>query len=298
MKRPPRIPPGAPGHPRAKAQSEADSKKARPPRPDRREREAAADRAGSSRAPSAVRPKATARAARLIYEDDYIIAFDKPVGLPVIAPEGSRARCLLDLATEAIARKRPKGRAAVVHRIDRDTSGVVIFAADGKTKKLLMEGWDELVTRRVYVALARGSMAEESGVFDYWLKENKGGEVYRADPKEKGAKRAVTRWRVLDRGLGADLSLLELELETGRKHQIRVQLADSGHPIVGDDKYGGARATTVRGTPPTDRGRPTESWPALPPCADDRAEAPRPRDSANRQPSPAGVRRGGPSSAY
>ncbi len=95
-------------------------------------------------------------------------------------------------------------------------------------------------------------MPEESGVFDYWLKENKGGEVYRAEPKEKGAKRAVTRWRVLERGSG--LTLLELELETGRKHQIRVQLADSGHPVLGDDKYGAARtrgekAAIGRGSP-------------------------------------------------
>lgn len=229
-KRAPRIPPGAPGHPRG----EADEKRPRAPRPERRKREAAKvrpDLAGSvAKTPSRA-------SARLLYEDESILAFDKPVGLPVIAPEGSRARCLLDIATEEVARKKPKGRAAVVHRIDRDSSGVVVFAADGRTKKLLMEGWDELVTKRLYVALVAGSMAEGSGVFDSWLKENKAGEVYRAEPEERGAKRAVTRWRVLEEG--SRLSLLELELETGRKHQIRVQLADAGHPIVGDLRYGG-----------------------------------------------------------
>jgi 23S rRNA pseudouridine1911/1915/1917 synthase len=178
--------------------------------------------------------------ARLVYEDEAILAYDKPVGLPVIAPEGSRARCLLDIATERIARKNPKGRAAVVHRIDRDTSGIVIFAVDGKTKKILMDGWDELVAQRLYIALVVGSMPEQSGIFDSWLKENKAGEVYRALPKEKGAKRAVTHWRVL--GAGRNLSLLELALETGRKHQIRVQLADSGHPVLGDEKYGHGNA--------------------------------------------------------
>jgi RluA family pseudouridine synthase len=177
--------------------------------------------------------------ARLVYEDESILAFDKPVGLPVIAPEGSRAACLLDIATEHVARSKPKGRAAVVHRIDRDTSGIVIFATDGRTKKRLMEGWDELVTQRLYVALVEGTMAEEEGVFDSWLKENKGGGVYSVGPKERGAKRALTRWRVLARGSG--LSLLELALETGRKHQIRVQLADSGHPVVGDGRYGSKR---------------------------------------------------------
>jgi 23S rRNA-/tRNA-specific pseudouridylate synthase len=173
------------------------------------------------------------------------------VGLPVIAPDGSRTRCLLDVATERVARHNSRGRAAVVHRIDRDTSGIVIFAVDGRTKKLLMDGWDELVTQRLYVALVEGQMAEGSGVFDSWLKENKAGEVYVAEPKDKGAKRAVTRWRVLKQGPG--LSLLELALETGRKHQIRVQLAESGHAVVGDVRDGSNRGRGDR--PAVDLGR-------------------------------------------
>jgi 23S rRNA pseudouridine1911/1915/1917 synthase len=228
-KRPPYIPPGAPGRPKIGA----DAPNARPPRLERRERDEA------PRAAARPAPRARPSAVRLVYEDESILAFDKPVGLPVIAAEGSRARCLLDMASEQVARGNPKGRAAVVHRIDRDTSGIVIFAVDGRTKKLLMEGWDELVTQRLYVALVEGSMEEGSGVFDSWLKENKAGEVYAAEPKDKLAKRAVTRWRVI--GKGAGLSLLELALETGRKHQIRVQLADSGHPVVGDPKYGSGR---------------------------------------------------------
>lgn len=227
-KRVPRIPPGAPGHPRA----EAAAAPHRGPRLERKGREASPHRPAAEGSPKRA-------SARLIYEDETILAFDKPVGLPVIAPEGSRARCLLDIASEAIARKNPKGRAAVVHRIDRDTSGVVIFAADGRIKRLLMEGWDELVTRRLYVALVEGSMEAESGILDSWLKENKVGGVYRAEPGERGAKRAVTRWRLV--AAGSSLSLLELELETGRKHQIRVQLADSGHAVVGDERYGGPR---------------------------------------------------------
>ena len=248
-KRVPRIPPGAPGHPRG----EADERRPRASRPERRKIEASEVRTAPARSVARTPSRASAR---LLYEDESILAFDKPVGLPVIAPEGSRARCLLDVATEEVARKKPRGRAAVVHRIDRDSSGVVVFAADGRTKKLLMEGWDELVTKRIYTALVAGSMAEGSGVFDSWLKENKAGEIYRAEPKERGAKRAVTRWRVLEEGSG--LSLLELELETGRKHQIRVQLADAGHPIVGDLRYGGG-ARRVRGArgegPAIDPGR-------------------------------------------
>ncbi len=228
-KRKPYIPPGAPGHPK----TGANAPNARPPRQETRERDE------TQRERAAATPKLRPGAARLVYEDDLVLAFDKPVGLPVIAPEGSRARCLLDVATEHVARHNSKGRAAVVHRIDRDTSGIVIFAVDGRTKKLLMEGWDELVSQRLYVALVEGSMDEGSGVFDSWLKENKAGEVYAAEPKDKLAKRAITRWRVI--GKGAGLSLLELALETGRKHQIRVHLADSGHPVIGDERYGSGR---------------------------------------------------------
>jgi 23S rRNA pseudouridine1911/1915/1917 synthase len=241
-KRPPFIPPGAPGHPK----TGAEARPAPPPPPEWRERE-------STRVP-APRPSAERAVARLVYEDETILGYDKPVGLPVIAPEGSRTRCLLDIASERVARTSSKSRAAVVHRIDRDTSGIVIFAIDGRTKKLLMDGWDELVTRRLYIALVEGTMPQGDGVFDSWLKENKGGEVYRAEPKDKGAKQAVTRWRVLAQG--SSLSLLELSLETGRKHQIRVQLADSGHPVVGDERYGATLGPKTRDSAPApDLGR-------------------------------------------
>jgi 23S rRNA pseudouridine1911/1915/1917 synthase len=181
------------------------------------------------------KPRASAR---LIYEDESILAYDKGVGLPVIAPEGSRGRCLLDIASEQVRRRNPKGRAAVVHRIDRDTSGLVIFAVDAATKRLLMGSWDEMISERRYVALVAGRMPGATGLLDSWLKENKAGRVLAAAPGERGAKRALTRWRVLREG-GAS-SLLELYLETGRKHQIRVQLAEAGHPVVGDEKYGRA----------------------------------------------------------
>jgi len=237
-KRPPYIPPGAPGHPKTGAETRPSSQP-----PEWRERES--DR------PKVILPAPSRGVARLVYEDDTILAYDKPVGLPVIAPEGSRTRCLLDIASERVARTSTKSRAAVVHRIDRDTSGIVIFAVDGRTKKLLMDSWDELVTQRLYIALVEGIMPQGDGVFYSWLREIKVGEVYHAEPREKGAKQAITRWRVLAQG--TSLSLLELALETGRKHQIRVQLADSGHPVVGDERYGKPKQ---RGEGPTvDLGR-------------------------------------------
>ena len=96
-----------------------------------------------------------------LYEDRDIIAVEKPEGLPVIAPEGSRTKTLYDLVTARIQRKNPRGRAAVVHRLDRDTSGVMIFAVHAGAKKALMDRWNELVLERCYVAVAEGRFARD-----------------------------------------------------------------------------------------------------------------------------------------
>lgn len=156
--------------------------------------------------------------------------------MPVVAPESGRGRSLYDIVTDRIRRTNPKGRAAVVHRIDRDTSGLVIFATNAATKRLLMEAWDEIVRERRYIALVEGEMEAAEGRRESWLIENRAGAVYETGPKIRGAKRAATRWKVIASGRG--LSLLELSLETGRKHQIRVQLAAMGHPVAGDERYG------------------------------------------------------------
>ena len=256
----PRIPPGAPGHPRTGSDApRGRAKRSEAPRGERLPREEPSPdspRAPLRRAPLRRAPARIARA-RLVYEDDDLIAYDKPAGLPVISADGSRSRSLLDIATEEVKRRNPKGRAAVVHRIDKDTSGIVVFATSARVKKELMGAWDELVSERRYVALVEGSMGGKSGSCDSWLKESKTGQVFRAGIGERGAKRAVTRWRLLEEGAG--LSLLELFLETGRKHQIRVQLADLGHPVVGDPRYGGGRASGVEGSggdsPRDDLGR-------------------------------------------
>ncbi len=154
----------------------------------------------------------------------------------MIAPEGSRARCLYDHVTDYIRRRNPKGRAAVVHRIDRDTSGLVLFAKDGRTKTELMKLWNELVKKRSYLAIVRGQMEEDKGRIESWLRENAGGEVYQTEAGATASLKAITEYKTLYRG--TNLSLVELELETGRKHQIRVQMSGIGHPVLGDPKYG------------------------------------------------------------
>ena len=176
------------------------------------------------------------RGIEFIFEDKDIIVIEKPEGLSVIAPEGSRSKSLYDIVTAHIQRMNPKGRVAVVHRLDRDTSGVMVFAKHAAAKKRLMGNWNELVKERGYTAVVEGRMQGESGVFDSWLVENRGGTMYSTKPGAPGALRAITRWKLLE--AGARYSLVELSLETGRKHQIRVQLADSGHPVAGDPRYG------------------------------------------------------------
>jgi 23S rRNA pseudouridine1911/1915/1917 synthase len=237
------IPTGAPGHPvgagrkaavsgRGIWKAEKESRGAAGSGGPRSRRDEDEDKA----LPRRRRPTTRGGEVRYLHEDDDIIVVDKPAGLPVIAAEGSRSKTLYDIVTERIRARNPKGRAAVVHRIDRDTSGVLVFAKNARAKKILMEGWDEMARKRLYVALVEGCPREAAGKLETWLIADGSNRVRIADAGERGAKLATTKFKVLGRGAG--LGLLELELETGRKHQIRAQLADSGWPVSGDPKYG------------------------------------------------------------
>lgn len=174
-----------------------------------------------------------------LYEDDDIIAVDKPCGMPTIAPEGSRTRSLYDVITDHIRRRNPKGRAAVVHRLDRDTSGVIVFAKNAAAKTALMSTWNESVDERLYIALIEGSLPSPEGTLDTWLSESDPFLVREVPAGTKGSLRAITHYRVMAEGDG--LSLVELSLETGRRHQIRAQLAGAGCPVAGDERYGARR---------------------------------------------------------
>lgn len=191
------------------------------------------------------KPRGTGRPGRpgnrveFLYEDDDIVAVDKPCGLPTISPEGARAKSLYDIVTAHIQKRNPKGRAAVVHRLDRDTSGVIVFAKNARAKTALMSTWNESVDERRYVAVVEGTLPSPEGVFDTWLSEHDPFRVREVPAGTRGALRAVTRYRVL--AVGDGLSLVELSLETGRRHQIRAQLAAIGCPVTGDERYGARR---------------------------------------------------------
>jgi len=170
----------------------------------------------------------------ILYEDDDLIVVNKPEGLLSVAAGGEKNRTAYWILNEYLRRRGQKRQIAVVHRLDRDTSGVMVFAKSAAMKKALMDNWDNLVVERCYVAVVEGPVTEPEGIIDLPLAEDPQGRVVIA-ASGRGL-RAVTRWKLLRSG--SRYSLLSLELETGRRNQIRVHCAALGHPVVGDRKYG------------------------------------------------------------
>lgn len=174
---------------------------------------------------------------RLVYEDDDIIVVDKGYGLLSVGTDSSR-RSGVDTAysilRDYVKSKHPSNKIFIVHRLDRDTSGLMIFAKSMEAKENLQHNWNNMVLERRYVALLDGEMEEQSGVIRTHLAETSQHEVYSAD--DGMGKTAITRYRVRRRGKGHTLA--EFSLDTGRKNQIRVHARDLGHPITGDKKYG------------------------------------------------------------
>lgn len=170
-----------------------------------------------------------------LYEDDDIIVIDKPAGLLTMANEKEKTRTAYHMVTDYVKECHHGARIFIVHRLDRDTSGVVLFAKNEEMKRALQDNWGENVETRVYLAVVEGRPPEEQGTCRSWLLETVTHLVWSAGP-ESGGKEAITHYRVLASEGG--YSLLQVSLETGRKNQIRVQLADLGCPVAGDKQYG------------------------------------------------------------
>lgn len=169
----------------------------------------------------------------ILYEDDELIAINKPAGLLSIASESEKEKTAFHLVRTYLKNKDPRAMVFVVHRLDRETSGVLLFAKNERIKRQLQEKWNDLVKVRGYIALVEGKMSHESGTLKHYLSESKTQQVYVSNIQN--GKLAITHYRVLN--THKDTSLLEIELSTGRKNQIRVQMAHIGHPLVGDRKY-------------------------------------------------------------
>ena len=137
----------------------------------------------------------------------------------------------------------PMNKIFIVHRLDRDTSGLMMFAKNQQAKERMQHNWNNMVLNRKYLAVVEGVPENETGVVRSYLVENSQYEVYSTDNPDEG-QLAVTRYKVLN--AGKNFSLLEVELDTGRKNQIRVHMKDLGHPISGDRKYGASTSPIHR----------------------------------------------------
>lgn len=171
---------------------------------------------------------------KIVYEDAYLVVIEKNVGILSMAAGHStlNVKAVLD---DYFRKSGQRKTAHIVHRLDRDTSGLMIYAKDKQTALALEADWHHTVFDRRYVAVLSGEMEDDEGTIANWLMDNKAYFTF-SSPVDNGGKYAVTHFRTLRRT--ADHSLVEFKLETGRKNQIRVHSADMGHPVCGDVKYG------------------------------------------------------------
>lgn len=174
------------------------------------------------------------RYVKIVYEDRWIVVVEKNIGILSMAA-GHSSLNVKSVLDDYFLKTHQRCRAHVVHRLDRDTSGLMIYAKDIDTEQILEHDWHGTVYDRRYVAVVSGEMEDDNGTVRNWLKDNKAYVTY-SSPTDNGGKLAVTHFHVLART--TEHSLVEYKLETGRKNQIRVHSADMGHPVCGDTKYG------------------------------------------------------------
>lgn len=174
------------------------------------------------------------RYVKIVYEDRWLVVVEKNIGILSMAA-GHSSLNVKSVLDDYFLKSRQKCRAHVVHRLDRDTSGLMVYAKDIETEQILEHNWHQIVYDRRYVAVVSGEMEQDNGTIANWLKDNKAYIIY-SSPTDNGGKYAVTHFQVLNRT--TEHSLVEYKLETGRKNQIRVHSADMGHPVCGDMKYG------------------------------------------------------------
>lgn len=170
----------------------------------------------------------------IVYEDPYLLVIDKHPGLLSMS-NNTKQQTVQTVLNRYLEKGGGRNTSHLVHRLDRDTSGLMVYAKDVQTQQSLINGWQELVSDRRYIALVEGELEKPHGNVRSWLTEDKRF-ITHSSKVDNGGKYAVTHYNVLTSSNG--YSLVECVLETGRKNQIRVHMSDLGHPVVGDSKYG------------------------------------------------------------
>lgn len=180
-------------------------------------------------------PQKTENALQIIYEDEYLLVVNKSAGLLTIASSKENHVTAYRQLTEHVKQQHPKNRIFIVHRLDRDTSGIMLFAKTETVKRAFQDNWKQMIKKRQYTAVIEGKMQHQEQTMTSWLKETSTHKMY-ATREKSGGKKAILR--VKQRIKSKRYSLVEIELETGRKNQIRAQMEEVNTPIVGDKKYG------------------------------------------------------------
>ena len=190
----------------------------------------------------------------ILYEDRDVIVIDKPAGLLSTHTRAKETNTAEEILNDYVRKGQAKSRNHVwlVHRLDRETSGVMMFAKSEAVAEWFRANWNEL-TEKTYVARVAGTFAEDHGAFESYLQEDADGYKVRSVPQppkpskpskhSKPLKLARTEWRRISETDGT--TLVEVTLKSGRKNQIRVHFSEAGHPIIGDEKYGGERASRL-----------------------------------------------------
>ncbi len=173
---------------------------------------------------------------RIIFEDPYLIVVEKKENLLTVKTDNGNELTAFSILKKHVQKSSKYNRIYTVHRLDRETSGVLVFAKSKEVQQALQQTWHTDVKKRVYVAVAEGNMEKESDTIVSWLTENEKSLKIHSSSFDNGGQQAITHYRVIKSN--SDYSLLEIELETGRKNQIRVHMQSIHHPIAGDKRYG------------------------------------------------------------
>ncbi|MBN2635875.1 MAG: RluA family pseudouridine synthase [Prolixibacteraceae bacterium] len=179
---------------------------------------------------------------KIVFEDESLIIIDKAAGLLSIATKNEKRNTAYSLLSEYVKTTNSAGKIFIVHRLDRETSGLMIFAKNEEVKRVLQENWNEAVLEKSYIAVVEGAVEKQEGTIVSYLFEDKVFRMHSSDNPKKGLK-AVTHFSVLK--TNKNYSMLKVNIETGRKNQIRVHMQEMGHCIIGDKKYG-ATASPIR----------------------------------------------------